>query len=249
MPTSRTDRKKPPMPAASRVRGAAAAPKSPSASAPSAKDLETATGLKGSVLAVLERVRFGQPLPVADSPKSNTKGEWKAPNGDTLIAVSISKPPPGMADGMSTAAYVNPKANQFYSGTFGGFAGVRFFHGPMNLPSGAKFTGTSFSASDIAALTKAANGEATAKVPTKSTILAALGTYEFHKLVKYGARGPAAKDVLAEVPLKKDKHPDGSAYTGLVLKSDPNSVVIRRSGGFAGLTQYSQPMDTTHLPK
>jgi hypothetical protein len=240
------------MPAIAQVRAAAAAAtKSPTAAGPSPKDLKTAAGLKGSVLEVLKRVRFGQPLSAADSPKSNTKGEWKAPNGDKLIAVSISKPPPGMADGMSTAAYVNPKTNQFYSGTFGGFAGVRFFHGPLSLPTGVKFTGKSFSASDIAALTRAANGGGggTVKVPTKTAILNALGTYEFHKLIKYGTKGPAASNVLKEVPLRAVAHPDGYSYTGLVLKSDPNTVVIRRTGGFAGLVSYSQPIDTTRLPK
>lgn len=75
----------------------------------------------------------------------------------------------------------------------------------------------------------------------------ALGTYEFHKLMKYSAKGPAESDVLKKVPLKKDNHPDGYVYTGLVLKS--GKVVIERSGGLAGLRQFSQQIDVNRLPK
>lgn len=229
------------------VRSAPIAPKPPSG--PSAADLKTAAGLKPAILEVLKRVRFGQPIPAADAPKVNARGEWRAPNGDRLISVTMSKPPPGMMDGPTNMAFVNPKTNQFYQGTFGGVAGSRFFHGPMGL--GTKFTDKSFSAKDIEALTAAANhtGGATAATPSKTTILNALGTYEFHKLIKYSAKGPAAADVLKKVALKKDNHPDGFTYTGLVLKSNPNKVVIQRTGGIAGLNQFSQPIDVTRLPK
>jgi hypothetical protein len=230
------------------VRSAPVASK-PSAG-PSAADLKTAAGLKPAILEVLKRVRFGQPLPAADAPKTDAKGQWHAPNGDRLIQVAISTPPPGMMDGMSQFGFVNPKTNQFYEGTFGGIAGVRNFHGPMALPAGTQFKGKTFSAKDIDALTAAAKGAGQGgAVPTKTTILNALGTYEFHKLIKYGAKGPAAADVLKKVPLKKDNHPDGFTYTGLVLKSNPNKVIIQRSGGIAGLNQFSQPLDVTRLPK
>jgi hypothetical protein len=222
-------------------------------SGPSAADLKTAAKLKTSVLDVLKLVRFGQPLAAADQPKVNAKNEWRAPNGDRLISVTLSTPPKGTADGMSHAAFVNPKTNEFYEGTFGGFAGLRQFHGPLALPAGTKFTGKTFTAKDIDALTAAANGKTTstttATAPTKTTMLNALGTYEFHKLLKYGAKGPGPSDVLKSVLLKKENHPDGFSYTGLVLKSNPNKVVIQRSGGFAGITTYSQPIDVTRLPK
>lgn len=215
---------------------------------PSAADLKTATQLKGHILEVLKRVRFGQPLSAADAPKTNAKGEWRAPNGDRLIRVALSTPPPGMMDGMTTVGLVNPKTNQFYQGTFGGIAGLRQFHGPLALP-GTDFKAKTFNAKDIEALTAAANvgGQGNHAIPSKTTILNALGTYEFHKLIKYSTKGPAASDVLKKVPLKKDNHPDGFAYTGLVLKS--GKVVIQRSGGIAGLSQYSQPIDVTRLPK
>lgn len=218
---------------------------------PSAADLKTAAGLKPAILEVLMRVRFGQPLAAADAPKSNAKGEWRAPNGDRLIPVTMSKPPPGMMDGMTSMAFVNPKTNQFYEASFGGIAGLRAFHGPLGLPTGTQFKGKAFSPKDIEALTAAANGTSkpSGAVPTKTTILNALGTYEFHKIIKYSAKGPAASDVLKKVPLKADHHPDGFTYTGLVLKSDPHKVVIQRSGGIAGMTQYSQIIDVTRLPK
>ena len=56
-------------------------------------------------------------------------------------------------------------------------------------------------------------------------------------------------DVLKKVPLKKENHPDGFTYTGLILKSDPNKVVIQRSGGIAGLSTWSQAIDVTRLPR
>jgi hypothetical protein len=232
------------------VRSASAARPSSSAH-PSSADLKTATQLKGAINEVLMRVRFGNPLSAAESPKTNAKGEWRAPNGDRLIRVALSTPPPGMADGMSRSAYVDPKTNQFYEATFGGIAGLRMFHGPLALPTGTRFKGKDFNAKDIEALTNSANvgGQGNHAIPGKTTILNALGTYEFHKLIKYGAKGPAAADVLKKVPLKKDNHPDGYTYTGLVLKSDPNKVIIQRSGGLAGLSTYSQTIDVTRLPK
>ena len=107
-------------------------------------------------------------------------------------------------------------------------------------------------AADLAKLEAAANKKTEVKpgkLPSATKILNALGTYEFHKLVKYGNTAPPARSVAGEVKLKSDNHPDGYTYTALVLKSDPNKVVIERSGGFAGLTQYSQPLNIQILPK
>jgi hypothetical protein len=218
-----------------------------------AADLKTAPKLKGAIQEVLKRVRFGNPIPADQAPKTGTKGEWRAPNGDRLIRVVLSEPPRGMADGMTTVGLVNPKTNEFYQGTFGGIAGLRQFHGPMQLGSSVKFKDTSFSAKEIDELTAAANAKPSSGgnglTPSKTTILNALGAYEFHHMVKWGTKAPKASDVLKQVPLKKDNHPDGYTYTGLVLKSDPHKVIIQRSGGFAGITNYSQPLDTMRLPK
>ena len=148
----------------------------------------------------------------------------------------------------SNFALVNPKTNEFYSMTAGGITGATMAHGPLQLP-GLKFTTKNLTAGDFTKLEAAANQPPKATLPTKTKILGALGAYEFHKMVKYGPTGPPAKNVLGEVKLKKDNHPDGYTYTALVLKSDPNKVVIQRSGGFAGITQYSQPLDLTRLPK
>ncbi len=219
---------------------------------PSAADLKTAKHLKTDILEVLKRVRFGTPLTAAASPKANAKGEWQAPNGDKLIKVVLSKPPAGAMGGMTHVGLVNPKTNQFYDANFGAIQGGQVMHGPMQLADSAKFAGKNFNAKDIEALTAAANGTTTAPAaatPGKTQILNALGTYEFHKIVKWGAKGPADTAVLKKVALKKENHPDGFTYTGLVLKSDPNKVVIARSGGIAGITQYTQPLDVTRLPR
>lgn len=221
---------------------------------PTAADLKVATQLKGAINEQLKVVRFGAPLKLADQPKPNAKNEWRAPNGDRLVRVPLSAPPPpGSADMMSRAAYVNPKTNQYYVGDFGGIAGMRLFHGPLSLPANAQFkpAGREFSAKDIAALTASATigGQGNHTIPSKDKILAALGANEFHKLIKWSAKGPKDSDVLKTVPLKQENHPDGFSYVGLVLKSDPNKVVIKRTGGIAGLTQYTQPLDVTRLPK
>lgn len=224
-----------------------------SATSVTAADLKTAAHLKTSIKEQLKLVRFGAPLKPNEQPTANAKNEWKAPNGDRLVRVQLSAPPPpGSADMMSQSAYVNPKTNQVYVGEFGGIAGVRMFHGPISLPTNAQFKGSrTFSAKDIAALTQAANGgsKPTTATPTREKMLAALGANEFHHLIKWSAKGPKAADVLKTVPLKKENHPDGYAWVGLVLKSDPNKVIIQRSGGLAGLTQYTQPLDVTRLPK
>ena len=55
--------------------------------------------------------------------------------------------------------------------------------------------------------------------------------------------------MLKKIALKKDNHPDGYTYTGLVLKSDPNKVIIQRSGGLVGAATWSQTIDVTRLPK
>ncbi|MBL9039327.1 MAG: hypothetical protein JNG84_12485, partial [Archangium sp.] len=60
---------------------------------------------------------------------------------------------------------------------------------------------------------------------------------------------PKAADVLGEVFIKRDTHPDGYSFTALVLKSDPNKVIIRRTGGIAGVSQYSNAIDVTRIPK
>ena len=234
--------------AVSQVKSPVVSAKPPSG--PSAADLKAAAKVKGAIQDVLKRVRLGNPLPAADAPKSDAKNGWRAPNGDKLIEVVLSKPPPGMADGMGSSAFVNPKTNEFYVGTFGGIAGLHRFNGPLSLPDNARFHGKTYSAADIKALTAAANGESGArKAATKEQALAALGAYQFHSMLRWNAKGPAASDVLKTVPLKKENHPDGFTYTALVLKSDPNKVVIKKTGGFAGLTQYSQPLDVTRLPK
>lgn len=232
------------------VRSTAAASTKPAAL--SAADLKTATKLKHAISEQLKVVRFGNALPIAEQPKANAKGEWKAPNGDRLIRVQLSAPPPpGSADMMSSSAYVDPKTNKFYVGNFGGIAGMRMFHGPLSLPAGTQFKGKNFSAADIDALTASANvgGQGAQTIPTKAQMLNALGANEFHHLVKWSNKAPKDGEILKKVELQKVQHPDGYAYTGLVLKSDPKKVIIVRTGGFAGMTQYSQPLDTTRLPK
>lgn len=213
-------------------------------------DLKTAGKLKSGIETVLQRVRFGAPLAAADAPKHGRDGAWIAPNGDRLIGVDLgSPPPPGSADMPTHFALVNPKTNTFYSMSGGGFTGLVTAHGPLALPAGLKFKGKTFTAADIKKLEAAANAPPPAKVPTKQQMLAAMGAYEFQGMLRYGSKAPAAKDVLQRIPLKKENVADGFTFTAIVLKANPNTFIIERSGGFAGLTQYSQAIDVTRIPK
>jgi hypothetical protein len=212
-------------------------------------DLKTAAKLKDGINDLLSRARLGPPLAAADAPKSGAKG-WTAPNGDKLFAVQLSAPPPaGSADMPSNFALVDPKTNQFFSMTAGGITGRTFAFGPVGLPAGLHFQTKHLTATDLHKLETAANAPPAAKAPTKQQMLGAMGAYEFQGLLKYGAKGPAAKDVAARVELKKEHVADGFTFTAIQLKSDPNKFVIERSGGFAGVTQYSQPIDVTRIPK
>lgn len=130
----------------------------------SAADLEVAGGLKATVLDIMKRVRMA-PTPPAELPKfDGGKGLWRAKNGDALVAVTLSKPPAGMADGFTERALVNPKNNQFWVVRQGGIAGITSGMGPLGLPDGNKFTGKSYSQADIKALEKAANSPAKPKL-------------------------------------------------------------------------------------
>lgn len=214
-------------------------------------DLKTAAKLKDGLNDLLARVRLGSPLPKNKMPTRGSDGAWKAPNGDRLFSVRLSTPPPGSADFPTGYALVNPKTNEFYKMQSGGFTGATFAHGPLALPAALHFKAKAFGPADFKQLEAAANGEGDkpGKLPTKGTIDAAFGAYTFHKMIKWVAKGPAEGAVLAKVPFRKDNHPDGFSYTGLVLKNDPTKVVIMKSGGFAGITQYSQPIDVTRIPK
>ena len=216
------------------------------------EDLKTAAKLKPAILEMMKKVRTGPPLDAASSPHQGRESGWTAPNGDKLFPVQLSNPPPpGSADMPNNFALVDPKTNQFFSMTSGGFTGRTFAFGPMALPDGLKFKTKNMTAGDRAKLEEAANhpSKPTVKLPTKDKILGALGAYEFHHMVKYGTTGPTAKNILGTVKLKTENHPDGYTFTALVLKSDPNKVVIQRTGGLAGMTTYSQPLDLTRLPK
>lgn len=213
-------------------------------------DLKTAAKLKEGINEQLARIRLGQPLPQNKMPQAGRDGVWHAPNGDRLFSVSLSKPPPGSADFPTTYALVNPKTNEFYKMQSGGFTGATFAHGPLALPHHLELKSKALSPTDFKKLEAAANGEGgKPRVPGRSTIDAALGGYLFHGMLKFGAKAPAESTILTKVALRKDPFPDGYAYTGLVLKSDPNKVIIQRSGGLAGMTTWSQPIDVTRIPK
>jgi hypothetical protein len=213
-------------------------------------DLKVAAKLKEGINEQLSRVRLGQPLPQNKMPEAGRDGVWHAPNGDRLFSVSLSKPPPGSADFPTTYALVNPKTNEFYKMQSGGFTGATFAHGPLALPKALDFKTRNLSPTDFKKLEAAANHEGQKpKVPTRSTIDGALGAYMFHGMLKFANKAPADSTILTRVPLRKDPFPDGYAFTGLVLKSDPNKVIIQRSGGLAGMTTWSQPIDVTRIPK
>ncbi len=234
------------------IRGASAATAAPAKHHLNPDDLKAAAKLKPAINEILMRVRFGQALTPDQAPRRGRETGWTAPNGTKLIPVQLSSPPPrGSADFADSYALVNPKTNEFYAMQSGGITGQTFAHGPLALPASTKFKTKNLTSADLAKLEAAANPteKPATKLPTKTKILGALGTYEFHKMVKYGNHKPPASSVLGEVKLKSDNHPDGYTYTALVLKSDPNKVVIQRSGGLAGLTQYSQPLNIQTLPK
>ncbi len=215
------------------------------------EDLKTAAKLKPAINELMKRVRTGPPLSDAAAPHQGRESGWTAPNGDKLFPVQLSSPPPpGSADMPNTFALVNAKTNEFFWMNGGGITGKTFAFGPLQLP-GLKFKTKNLTNVDRAKLEEAANHSAkpTPKLPTKTKILGALGAYEFQHMVHYGPTGPTDKNILGKVKLKTENHPDGYTFTALVLKSDPNKVVIQRTGGFAGVTQYSQPLDLTRLPK
>lgn len=212
-------------------------------------DLKTAAKLKDGINSLLARVRLGQPLPQNQMP-SRQDGVWKAPNGDRLFSVSLSKPPPGSADFPITYALVNPKTNEFYKMQSGGFTGATFAHGPLGLPQNLQFKTRGLTAADFKKLEAAANDEGgKPKVPSRAVIDAGLGSYLLAGALRFTNKAPADSTILTKVPLRRDPFPDGYAYTGLVLKSDPNKVIIQRTGGLAGMTTYSQPIDPAKLPR
>lgn len=209
---------------------------------------KVAEGLKPAIKEMLMRVRFGAALPAAELPKQTAKG-WKAPNGDALLSVVLDKAPKGTADVPTNLALVNPKTNQYFVLSVGGLAGT-LGHGPLALPTTSQFKGKTFDAKELERLSGLANGTAPkpATTPaTKKQAEAAFGAYSFHKLLKWSAKGPPSGDVVKKYVVKKDAFPDGYTTTALVLRN--GKVAFQRSGGFAGLTQYSQAVDVHRLPK
>ncbi len=209
---------------------------------------KVAANLKPAIKEMLMRVRFGAPLAAADLPKLSGKN-WKAPNGDLLVSVVLDKAPKGSADVPTNFALVNPKTNQYFVVSVGGFAGT-LGHGPLSLPASNQFKGKTFDAAQIRHLSDVANGTApkpTTTAVTKKQAEAAYGAYTFHKLLKWSAKAPPSGDVVKKFVVQKDHFPDGYTTTALVLRN--GKVAFQRSGGFAGLTQYSQAVDPSRLPK
>jgi hypothetical protein len=123
-----------------------------------AADLKTAKHLRTAINGLLARVRLGPSLPAGKLPKLDAKtGLNKAPNGDLLVPVQLSKPRPSGAEDMPTSyALVDPKKNQFYAMTGGGLTGATFGRGPLALPGNAQFKGRSYNAAEVKQLTEAA---------------------------------------------------------------------------------------------
>src|SRR4051812_37125534 len=139
-------------------------------------DIKTASNLKPAINELLTKVKFGNALSQADAPHRGRESGWAAPNGDKLFPVQLSNPPPpGSADFPNHFALVNPKTNQFYAMTSGGITGQPFAHAPLALPAGSKFKTKALTAADLGKLETAANHPPAAKLPTKSTLLNALG--------------------------------------------------------------------------
>ena len=194
------------------VRGAGAANAVTSKHLLNPADVKIAAKLKPAINQVLTTVRFGKALSDAQAPHRGRESGWDAPNGNKLFEVVLSAPPPpGSADFPTQFALVDPKTNQFFEVTAGGITGRAFAHGPLALPANLKFKTKTFNAADLVKLEAAANKAdekpPTAKLPTKATLLNALGTYEFHQLMRYGNTAPPAKSVAGEVAIKKDNFP------------------------------------------
>jgi hypothetical protein len=206
------------------------------------RDLATAGELKGAINDVLKLVRFGQPIPDKDEPRPGPNGRYVAPNGDPLIRVKLSGS--NGIPGSSEYALVNPKTNEFYKEqNEGGFMHPTNYYGPMSLPKGTRFVSKSFTEGDLKKLEKAANSVLSG--PIKKGALAALEAHLKAGDLNFDHQAPNPKDILKSTVIKSE-HP--FTYTAIVLKGDPNHVIIKKvlTGGFvpAGPNDgsYSQPI-------
>ncbi len=203
-------------------------------------DLATARGLKDAVTAVLSLVRLGKPIAEKDEPRAGPGGRYTAPNGDPLIRVKLNDG--SGVPGSSEYALVNPKTNQFYKeDNVGGFMHPTNYYGPMSLPKGTRFEGKHFSEADLKKLEKVANAPKLVRNSPAAAALKALaaGTLDFSN------SAPRPGDILSSKVIKSE-HP--FTYTAIVLKSDPEHVIVKKvlTGGFvpAGPNDgsYSQPI-------
>lgn len=123
----------------------------------SAADKKVAAGLKAA-LRPISRAGLIAPTPAAKAPKYDpVSGLYRTPTGHPLVHVTLSRPPPGMMDGMFEQALVDPATNKFYLVTVGGIAGLHRFSGPVNLPEGSKFSAKSYTPTQVKELARIAN--------------------------------------------------------------------------------------------
>jgi len=121
----------------------------------SARDRQTAKGLKGALESPFNRLRVD--LGKADQPLKydQQSGVWRGPQGQPLVSVQLK-------NGIS--AYVDPSTNKYYLAKDTASAqaiGVQprvDAYGPLSLPRGTRFSASDFSVADVKALTSVANG-------------------------------------------------------------------------------------------
>lgn len=195
-----------------------------------------ARNLKGSIQGVLKLVRFAGPLPKDQSPRMGPNGQMVAPNGDPLIRVKLSD---GPVSGSSQYALVNPKTNEFYvQNNQGGFTHPTTYNGPLSLPPDARFVGDKFTPADLKNLETLANAPPRISLQNIKEALAS-GQLEFDQ------PAPKPGNVASEKVIM-NAHP--FTYYAVVLKDDPNHVVIKKvlTGGIIGPKpgdgSYSEPI-------
>lgn len=159
-----------------------------------------------------------------------------APSTANLHELLIADQRP--VDGARRDAFIDAKKNSFYLKVTGsGFGGPQtvgpFWYGPFSLESAPAQTGVTSQ--------------------RRSQILSA-----FNKASRQGLTWTSSMPLgvrYARVPLLRERHPDGYAYTALIAvgalapgapTKDPNTVprfFVERTGGFAGMTSFAGPID------
>jgi hypothetical protein len=84
-------------------------------------------------------------------------------------------------------------------------------------------------------------------IPSKAELVDAYQAFGRGDMLKWGGSAPAAGDILDRVPLSPDRRGFDMIHTDALVLRD-NQVVFHKTGGIAGLNQYTQPLSLDRLP-